>query len=134
MGAAPIFNTRQVIVEDLQAFTALTDEVPADRIFGEKTERGAWPFIRCSDFEGTPRFEIIGNVHTFTRGAFSDDAHRINEIVGNRLDSLVLTLDDGRRVNIEVTQTRLLEDPDEKDGWHAICSILATIAADCDDN
>lgn len=131
MSAAPALEVRQAIVAALKADAVLTALVPAARIYGERSERSGWPFIRCSEFEGAPRYQVVGNVHTFTRSKFADTAHQGNARVGAALDSAVLTLSDGRRANIEVTATRVLEDPDEKDAWHGICSILATIAADC---
>lgn len=134
MSAAPVLEVRQAIVAALKADAVLTALVPAASIYGEKSSSQAWPFIRCSEFEGAPRYTVIGNIHTFTRSKFSDTAHQGNARVGAALDSAVLTLSDGRRANIEVTATRVLPDPDEADAWHGICSILATIAADCAEN
>lgn len=131
MSAAPVLEVRRALIAHLKADASLTSLVPAGRIYGEKSESGSWPFIRCGEFEGAPFYEVIGNIHGFSRDAFADQAHEINARVGAALDGAVLTLSDGRRANVVVQQTRLIPDPEESSAWHSVCSILATIAKDC---
>ena len=131
MSSAPVLATRRVIVAALKADAALAALVPSGRIFGEKSESKGWPYIRCSEFEGDGSYLVLGNVHSFSRAAFSDEAHQMNEAASEALDGAVLELADGRRANVRVTATRLLADPEESTAWHGVCSIEIDVPRDC---
>lgn len=131
MSAAPILAVRRAIVAALKADAALTALVPEGRIFGEKTETGSWPFIRCSEFESDGSELVLGNIHVFSRKPFADEAHQASELVGLLLDDLVLELADGRRAHVVVGATRLIADPEESTAWHSITSVQVDVPRDC---
>ncbi len=134
MSSAPLLATRRAIVAALKADAALTALVPAGRIFGEKSKSNAWPFVRCSEFEGGPLYSlapVAANIHAFSKSAFSDEAHQLIEAIGAALDGTVLELADGRRAHVQIASTRVMQDPDESSAWHGVASIAISIPKDC---
>ena len=132
MRVAPILETRRKTVAHLKADMLVTAQISSGRIYGERTpETVGWPFVRMGEFEGEPGFAVIGNVHVFSKSAFTDEVNSLVETIGESLDSAVLTLDDGRRAHLVVERTRILPDPEEQSAWHGILSIRATISKDC---
>ncbi len=131
MSAAPVLLCRRAIVAALKADPALTALVPSGQIFGEKSRSDAWPFIRCSEFEGEPFYRVIGNIHGFSRAPFADEAHDIAARVAEAIDGAVVDLADGRKAYIDVTATRLLPDPEESTAWHSICTVSIEIPKGC---
>lgn len=134
MKAPPILGTREALVVFMKANTEIGLVLDPARIYGERSDPdGAWPFSRMGEFEGA-REVINGNVHVFSKSIVTDEVDGIVEVIATQLDGTVLELEtDSRRVNIEVTRTRRLADPEERSAWHGIIAIQATIAKDCDD-
>jgi hypothetical protein len=139
MSAPPILETRRGIVAHLKADATitgpLTSPVPAARIFGERSEDGSWPFIRCDSFDGGPGHEIEGVIHVFSKAPFTDEAATILKRIGNSLDSAVVYLGDapfeGPKANVALLRTRIIPDGAEQSAWHGMAFIRATVARDC---
>lgn len=132
MSVAPILQTREALVVFLKSQATVTAILPADQIFGERSNAGAWPFSRMGEFEGIrPRHGVRGNVHVFSKEEFTNEVNRIVERIGDVLDGAVLGLEDGRQAYVDVVSTRILPDPEEQSAWHGILAIEVTIPKDC---
>lgn len=132
MAVAPILALRKAIVAHLRADNSVTSTAMGTRFYGERAPASpTWPFGRYGVSDAIPGFDINVPLHVFSKADYTDEAAAIGEAIGASLDSLTLTLGDGRTAHLHYRGMQLLPDAAEAAAWHAVVTIGARVARDC---
>lgn len=122
-----IVETQGSVVGALKASAAMTELVPAARIYGpEPPATPAWPWAMCGMPDAVPSRESCHDtsvlsfvVHGFARGPGNVAAANIGNAIKRTLDGAVILRNDVR-VDISVQQVQTIRDTAEASAYHVI--------------
>lgn len=98
-----------------------------------------WPFVRYGAVTSVPfrgqgfdGSSLAGTIHAFARGETDDDCSALSALLSSELDGVTLPLIapyPARLSDIRWTQTQVLRDIAERDGWHGIVQFVGTVVS-----
>lgn len=136
-----LLAVRRAIVPALAGNVAVTDLIPAVRIYPEEPPVApTWPFARVEAATATPfaatgmdGASVAGTVNVFAKGPGADAAIRAGAAVGNALAGAVLDIStdmgEQAKARIRVTAAPLLRDPAEQGAWQVAVQFVASVEA-----